>query len=83
MLTSERNLTLSHVMVEKLSSVRIMSPASLQTSVPDFPMATPMSALFRATASLVPSPVMATILPRDWRDWGETEEGGVRVGGGE
>lgn len=28
--------------VEKLSSTRIMSAASLATSVPDFPMATPM-----------------------------------------
>ena len=64
------------MMVEKSSSVRIMSPASLQTSVPDLPIATPISALFRATASLVPSPVMATILPwdcRDYREWVRSE----------
>ena len=53
----------THMMVVKLSLVRIMSAASLHTSVPTFPIAMPMSALFRATASLVPSPVMATTLP--------------------
>lgn len=56
------------MMLEKLSSVSIMSPASLQTSVPDFPMAIPMSAHFSAMASLVPSPVMATIRPVACRD---------------
>ena len=52
-------------MVAKLSSVRIMSAASLVTSVPVMPIATPMSARFSAGASLTPSPVMATTLP--WR----------------
>ena len=51
-------------MVEKLSSSRIMSEASLDTSVPVIPIAIPMSALFRAGASLTPSPVIATISPR-------------------
>ena len=40
-----------------------MAEASLDTSVPVIPMATPISAFFRAGASLTPSPVMATTLP--------------------
>ena len=51
-------------MVAKLSSVRIMSAALLATSVPERPMAQPMSAAFRAGASLTPSPVMAATMPR-------------------
>ena len=50
-------------MVAKLSSARIMEAASLETSVPVMPMATPMSAALRAGASLTPSPVMETIFP--------------------
>ena len=50
-------------MVAKLSSVRIMTAASLETSVPVMPMATPMSAVLSAGASLTPSPVIATTLP--------------------
>src|SRR4029453_14744699 len=50
-------------MVAKLSSVRIMTAASLDTSVPVMPMATPMSAALRAGASFTPSPVMATTFP--------------------
>ena len=50
-------------MVAKLSSVRIMTAASLDTSVPVMPMATPMSAFLSAGASFTPSPVMATMLP--------------------
>ena len=53
-------------MVAKLSSARIMSAASLATSVPATPMATPMSAALSAGASLTPSPVMATIRPSAW-----------------
>ena len=53
------------MMVEKLSSVRIITAASLVTSVPVMPIAMPMSAFFSAGASLTPSPVMATIWP--WR----------------
>ena len=49
-------------MVAKLSSESTMSAACLATAVPD-PMATPMSAFFRAGASLTPSPVMATTSP--------------------
>jgi len=49
--------------VEKLSSARTMSLASLATSVPVIPMATPMSASFRAGASFTPSPVIATMWP--------------------
>ncbi len=56
-------------MEAKLSSVRIMSAASLETSVPVMPMAMPMSACLRAGASLTPSPVIATTWPRDWRDF--------------
>ena len=51
------------MMVEKLSSVRIITAASLVTSVPVIPMAMPMSAFFTAGASLTPSPVIATIWP--------------------
>lgn len=51
--------------VEKSSSVRIISAASLATSVPLMPIDMPMSALFNAGASLTPSPVIATISPLD------------------
>ena len=47
----------------KLSSNRIMSEASLATSVPVIPIAKPTSAFLSAGASLVPSPVTATISP--------------------
>ena len=47
----------------KLSSASTMSAASFETSVPVIPIATPMSAFFRAGASLTPSPVMATTAP--------------------
>ena len=50
--------------VAKLSSRRMTSEASLVTSVPETPMATPMSASFTAGASLTPSPVMAVMCPR-------------------
>mmetsp|Transcript_6400 Transcript_6400/g.5709 ORF Transcript_6400/g.5709 Transcript_6400/m.5709 type:complete len:216 (-) Transcript_6400:1761-2408(-) len=49
-------------MEAKLSSKRMMSEASLATSVPEIPMAKPTSAFLRAGASLVPSPVTATTL---------------------
>ena len=45
-------------MVAKLSSVRIMTAASFETSVPVMPIATPMSAALSAGASLTPSPVI-------------------------
>merc|ERR1719331_3243941 len=51
----------------KLSSSRIMSAACLETSDPAIPIATPMSAFFRAGESLTPSPVTATILPIRWQ----------------
>ena len=47
--------------VAKLSSKRIIEAASLVTSVPDIPMAIPISASFIAGASFTPSPVIATI----------------------
>jgi hypothetical protein len=47
----------------KLSSIMIMSAACLATSVPVIPIAKPTSAFFRAGASLVPSPVTATVSP--------------------
>jgi hypothetical protein len=50
-------------MVAKLSSTSTMSAASRATSVPDCPMATPMSARLRAGASFTPSPVAATTSP--------------------
>ena len=50
-------------MLAKLSSVRIIVALSRATSVPERPMATPMSALRSAGASLTPSPVIATTCP--------------------
>ena len=50
-------------MVAKLSSPRIILAASLVTSVPMTPIATPRSAALSAGASLTPSPVIATISP--------------------
>ena len=47
----------------KLSSVRIITAASFETSVPVMPIATPMLAAFSAGASFTPSPVIATMLP--------------------
>ena len=47
----------------KLSSKRMISQAYLATSVPVRPIANPTSAFLRAGASLVPSPVTATISP--------------------
>ena len=49
--------------VAKLSSVSTMAAASLDTSLPVIPMATPISACLSAGASLTPSPVIATIFP--------------------
>ena len=48
----------------KSSSARTMSAASLLTSVPVIPIATPMSARRSAGASLTPSPVIATTARR-------------------
>ena len=53
-------------MVAKLSSVRIITAASFDTSVPVMPIATPMSAFLRAGASFTPSPVMATMFDWPW-----------------
>ena len=50
-------------MVAKLSSVRTIAAASLATSLPVTPIATPISACFNAGASFTPSPVIATIFP--------------------
>lgn len=50
-------------MEAKLSSRRIMSAACLDTSEPAIPIATPMSAFFRAGESFTPSPVTATMAP--------------------
>ncbi|RUP23410.1 hypothetical protein BC936DRAFT_139008 [Jimgerdemannia flammicorona] len=47
--------------VDKSSSTKIMSAASLDTSVPLLPMEIPISAIFKAGASFTPSPVIATI----------------------
>mmetsp|Transcript_22000 Transcript_22000/g.38749 ORF Transcript_22000/g.38749 Transcript_22000/m.38749 type:complete len:310 (-) Transcript_22000:659-1588(-) len=53
----------AYTMVAKLSSAKIISEASRATSVPSLPMATPMSAAFKAGASLTPSPVILEICP--------------------
>ena len=50
----------ANIIVTKLSSTRIMSAASLDTSVPVIPIAMPTSADLKATASLTPSPVIPT-----------------------
>ena len=52
------------MIVENLSSIRIIFAALLATSVPFLPIATPTSAAFSAGASLTPSPVIATTSPR-------------------
>ena len=52
------------IMVENLSSVRIIRAALLETSVPFLPIAMPTSAALSAGASLTPSPVIATTSPR-------------------
>lgn len=57
--TLRPHFTASTTLLKLLSSSR-MSEASLAMEVPDI-MAKPTSALRRAGASLVPSPVMATI----------------------
>ena len=54
---------LQAVIIElKLSSINIISAASLATSDPLIPIANPTSAFLNAGASLVPSPVTATTL---------------------
>lgn len=50
-------------MLLKSSFNRIMSAASLATSVPVIPIDIPRSAFFIAGESLTPSPVTATICP--------------------
>lgn len=47
----------------KLSSNKIIPAADRATYVPDIPIANPISAVFNAGASLVPSPVTATTFP--------------------
>ena len=49
--------------VAKLSSAKTIEAASLLTSVPVIPIATPTSAFFNAGASFTPSPVIATMCP--------------------
>ena len=58
--------------VAKLSSVRTIFAACLETSEP-LPMATPMSACLSAAASLTASPVMATTSPASCIRLGEAE----------
>jgi len=54
------------MMEAKLSSRRTISHAPLATSVPVIPIAKPTSALVKAGASLVPSPVTATTPSESW-----------------
>lgn len=51
------------MILEKLSSNKMIPEASFATSVPAIPIAKPTSAFFKAGASLVPSPVTATTCP--------------------
>ena len=60
-----RPSSMAATMLAKLSSVSVIAAASRATSVPDRPIATPMSARRSAGASLTPSPVIATTWPRD------------------
>lgn len=53
--------SIAEIIVEKLSSINIISDASLATSVPCIPIAIPIDAYFKAGASFTPSPVIATI----------------------
>ena len=64
-----RPCSIATTIVEKLSSVRIMSAAFLATSVPVIPMATPMSATVNDGPSFTPSPVIDTICPLAWSAW--------------
>ena len=57
--------SMAFTIVAKLSSRSTMSAASWATSVPESPIATPMSACFKAGASFTPSPVTATTSPID------------------
>ncbi|MBT9169296.1 MAG: hypothetical protein DDT19_02654 [Syntrophomonadaceae bacterium] len=52
----------ARIIETKLSSVKIISDASLLTSVPVIPIAMPIAAFFKAGASFTPSPVIATTL---------------------
>mmetsp|Transcript_18500 Transcript_18500/g.32068 ORF Transcript_18500/g.32068 Transcript_18500/m.32068 type:complete len:227 (-) Transcript_18500:1769-2449(-) len=61
-----RPQTAARTTVEKLSSINTISAAPVATSVPLF-MANPTSANFKAGASLVPSPVTATMSPSSIR----------------
>jgi len=45
------------------SVARVMPAVSIATSVPDKPIAMPMSASARAGASFMPSPIIATMCP--------------------
>jgi hypothetical protein len=54
------------VIEAKLSSASTISAASLVTSVPLIPIATPTSAFLRDGASFTPSPVIATICLFAW-----------------
>ena len=58
-----RPFSTAFTIVAKLSSVSTIDAASLETSLPVIPIATPISACFNAGASLTPSPVMETIFP--------------------
>ena len=63
----DRPSSTAATMEAKLSSASTMSAACFETSVPVIPIATPMSAILRAGASLTPSPVIATTAPCRWR----------------
>lgn len=52
--------------VAKLSSSSTICATARVASLPE-PIATPMSASLRASTSLTPSPVIATVCPRAWR----------------
>ena len=58
-----RPFSTAFTIVAKLSSVSTIAAASLATSVPVTPIATPIFACFNAGASFTPSPVIATIIP--------------------
>src|SRR5215212_5760443 len=57
-----RERAIAVTIVRRSPPTRVMSEAAIATSVP-VPMAMPRSAWASAGASLIPSPIMATVLP--------------------
>ena len=72
---TRRPSSIAATIVAKLSSVSTIVDASRATSVPERPIATPMSARRSAGASLTPSPVIATTWPSGAQRLGDPQLG--------